>query len=617
MAPDKMNKYTVQHVAALSGYLLCVCVVFWNVVKSPFTNIVGMAHLHVWEELWHFWWTATALTTGQSPFYSTMLGFPSGMNVFYDMSSISLPMISVPLQALFGVVGAYNVIAFLSLTAASFGAYLVCHRISGAPLASFLGGVVFGLSPFLQTELSNGMLENVFAFAFLPYFVLCLLRIHARGRWTDGLAAGLIAGFAALSSWYFVVACVFLAPLFFYAAYYNTAMDDHSTIPELRRRLLTAYAVMATVICVLIIIPLATLTSGPTLQRGVPWRDCVEGPLMQKSCIDVLKLFTHGSTPPSEPSVAATDDFAPELLPFGVYLGKLVLLLVLLALWMRDPEHENSNDSTPPRSALRLPRPALWKTSFLLFLLLMLGPYLNVGGRVDWGAVRIPLLNRLLLLLPGTGRMMALHNYRFVSCGMLFAAILTALSMKRILSKWTGTRLRLILVGLTTWLVFVDFGSSTAREHMLFLPVSDATLPTGYESMAQDPSGAIFNIPVSSGAHCRPDIRGVQMFHQLAHHRPIPCAPIYILDPPENETSLARAARAMAMEQTWKLDGHALDHDLRLLKASGFRFVVIHRRFLSDNDYARIFTLMQNQLGNPLRPGQEIVIFRLTPAAQW
>ena len=103
--------------AAFAGYLACACITFGHVLQSPFTRVVGVAHLHVWEELWHFWWTNVALTSDQSPFYSMMLGFPGGMNVFYDMSSISLPIVSVPLQAILGVVGTYNLIGLLSLTA--------------------------------------------------------------------------------------------------------------------------------------------------------------------------------------------------------------------------------------------------------------------------------------------------------------------------------------------------------------------------------------------------------------------------------------------------------------------------------------------------------------------
>ena len=599
------------HLFALLGYLLLSSIALWDVLKSPFTNVVGVPHLHVWEELWHFWWTGIAMTSGESPFFSNMLGFPSGMNVFYDMSSISLPLVSVPLQSLFGVVGAYNAIALLSLTAAAFGSYLVCRRVSGNRLAAFLGGTVFGLSPFLQTELSNGMMENVFAFALLPYFVLCLLRIHAGGRWTNGLAAGLIAGFATLSSWYFVVACAFLSPLFLYSEGYER--DARATHPV---RVLKGYAVMAAVIALIIIVPLTALTSGPTLQRGVPWKDCVRGPIMQKSCIDVLKLFSHSGSPSSGQPAVAPGDEAIELLPFGVYVGKIVILFALAALCMRDPEHEPGNDDTCVADDARIDRKrrgpafAFWGAGFILFLLLMLGPYLNVGGRVDWGPVRIPMLNRILLLLPGTGRVLALHNYRFVSCAMLFAAVLASLSLRRMVARF-GPRFRLFLTAFATWLIVVDFGNSTAREHLLFLPVSDSTPPAVYEAIAGEPAGAIFNIPVSSGAHFRPDIRGVQMFHQLTHRRPIPCDPIYILDPPENEISLARAARAMAGNMEWQLDGNVLNRDIDLLVEQGFRFVVVFRNFLATNDHNRISRLIQDRLGPPVATDGDIEIYQL------
>jgi len=580
MRADDKNGTAGRHATAFAAYFLCSCITFGLALKGPLTYVVGAGHLHVWEELWHFWWTARALATGISPFVSEMLGFPGEMNVFYDMSSISLPFASLPLQLLFGVVGAYNVTALLALTAAAFGAYLVCYRVCGSSVPAFLGGIVFGFSPFLQTELTNGMMENLFAFAFLPYLLLCLLRMNERTTWTDGLAAGLIMGCATLSSWYFAAVSAFMIALVLLPALAGAAGDT-------RRRLLFAYAVLAGTFVLLTVVPATALMRGPGLQRAVPWRDCVRGQLMQKSCIDVLRFFTCVRDQPG-------GDL--QLLPFGVYMGKITVFTIALALL------------APVRSW------RWWKGGFVLFALLTLGPYLNIGGRVDWWGLRLPLLNRLFLLVPGFGRMFALHNYRFVSCAMLFGAILTSLVAARIPGSANGSsKGRTAVLIFLCWLIVVDFGNSQWRSHAVFLPTADTTIPAVYAVLDGEPDGALFNIPVSSGAHRRPEIRGIQMYHQSRHLRPIPCDPIYQLEPPQNETSVARAARNMVLDREWELDDAALGKDLIFLYSQGFRFIAVHRRFLSAHDDNRIRPLLQKQLGEPLAEGEGIEIYRLVP----
>ena len=637
--------------ASFAGYLALALLLARRAVADLTGRVVGVPDLHVWEELWHFWWTREALSAGASPFVSPLLGYPDGMNVFFDMSSITLPFASLPLQWIAGPVGAYNLIAVLCFTLAGWGTCLVCRRLGAAPPAAFVGGVIFGFSPFLQTELSNGMMENLFAFTALPFFLLLLLRMHDRGRWLDGLWAGLVLAFGALSSWYVAPVALTLAAVLLVARLAAASLSKAASGTEdeaaasragilasyalryaagtlqtgarvLRKRVCSGadrrylhseevtgripgagvskavlpHAVMIVVFALLVAYPLWTLVKGPTLERGVPWRDTVRGPLAQKSCIDLTRLFTHGAAPPAVEEPGDPDNAALTLLPFGVYLGKLTAFLALLGV-------------------ILCRRDRRWAAGFLVFVLLALGPYLNIGGRLEWFGMRVPLPARLLVPLPGLGRLFALHNYRFIAGAMLCGAVLAASGMTRIIDAvLPGARHAWLAAILLSGLALMDFGAALERPAPLALPSADARIPAVYDALDDAPPGALFNVPLSAGSHTRPEVRGLQMYHQLRHRRPIPCDPIYVLDPVD-KTSLARAARNMLRYRQWNLEKEQLAEDLARLRDLGYGFLAVHRHLLSPADGKTVCSLLDGLLGSPVAADDGIAIYAVARGA--
>jgi hypothetical protein len=571
---------------ALLVYLAFAIVLMLPVLANPGNRVVGSPDFHVWDHVWHCWWAKYSLASGMSPFFCSLLDFPRGLHVAGEMSTLTFPFFSVPLQYAFGLVGAYNAMALACFALSAWGAFLVCRRFVSGVGACILAGTIYGFSPFLQVELANGMMEQVVGTAILPFFVLTLLSINARpGRGNVALAAVLIA-MLALSSLYSVFFGFLLMGFIVWQAWGQTPPAD-------RRRLLFAHGIVAlSGVLVLSGVALGVALTSATLTRHGNWKGYTTHPLMKnKACVDVLRLFSLSAT-----SGSAAAQGSLTLVPFGVYMGKVAAILSLAALAIRD----------------RAWRP--WKVGLLASILLALGPYLNVGGRIEHGAgFRIPLPDWLVLsVFPQATRLLCSHNYRFISVAMLFAGLLSALALQRGFSRLRiGLLVRGLVAGSLTALVLLDSGWSVERPDPLHMAYADAPIPAAYRTLASRPAGGVFDVPLPYAQTCCIGMNGRQMFYQTLHGRPIWAGGADITKPEKKDLAFVRAARGMSVGQDWTLSEQDLQRDGAELGRMGYRYIAVHGDMLSKGDNARVRELATECLGGPVADADGVAIYEL------
>jgi dolichyl-phosphate beta-glucosyltransferase len=144
--------------------------------------------------LWFFQWPATALAHAQNPFYSTALFHPGGINLLAQTSveGISLPL--VPVTWIWGPVASLNVASTLIPALTAFFAFVVIRRWVPWTPAAFVGGLLFGFSPFVLTSLEFAHLMTA-ALMLLPLILAVLDEILIRqrhsARWS-GVALGVL-----------------------------------------------------------------------------------------------------------------------------------------------------------------------------------------------------------------------------------------------------------------------------------------------------------------------------------------------------------------------------------------------------------------------------------------
>ena len=167
--------------------------------------------------LWFFQWPATALAHGQNPFYSTALFHPGGFNLLSQTSVMGLSVPLVPVTWVWGPVASLNVASTLTPALTAFSAFVVLRRWAPWTPAAFIGGLLYGFSPFVLTSLPFGHLMLA-ALMLLPLILAVLDEILVRQRHSalwSGVVLGLLlfAQFFLSSELLAIVAVIFVIAL--------------------------------------------------------------------------------------------------------------------------------------------------------------------------------------------------------------------------------------------------------------------------------------------------------------------------------------------------------------------------------------------------------------------
>jgi hypothetical protein len=200
-----------RHAAALFGYV-CVALVFaWplplHLSESLLGPIGGDTGVYVWN-LWVF--RHEIVEHGRFPFFtSEILALTSGTPLTLHNYTSLANVVAFPLMPLLGTVATFNVLTLASGVASAYTAFLLFRRLSGDAAAAWIGGLLFGFSPFM-TARSTAHFSLVQSAA-LPAFALALDRVLERPVLARASLAGTLVGVAFLCDPYYAVYCLLMA----------------------------------------------------------------------------------------------------------------------------------------------------------------------------------------------------------------------------------------------------------------------------------------------------------------------------------------------------------------------------------------------------------------------
>jgi hypothetical protein len=177
------------------GYLALAVGLWWNVWSSHPTSTTTCGCGDAARFLWFFEWPAYALAHGHDVLYSTWLFHPGGINLLDDTSVVALGTVLAPVTWAFGPVASMDVALTLAPALSALAMFALLRRWVRWTPAALLGGLAYGFSPFVVTELALGQL-NIAFLAVPPLIVLVLadlLVTQRRPPWRNGTAlAGLV-----------------------------------------------------------------------------------------------------------------------------------------------------------------------------------------------------------------------------------------------------------------------------------------------------------------------------------------------------------------------------------------------------------------------------------------
>jgi len=143
------------------------------------------------QTVWFLEWTPEALIHGWNPFVTTYLNYPRGVNLAENTGIPLLGLLSAPITLLVSPIASMNLLRWLAFGLSASAAYFVLRKFVSYLPAAFIGGLLYGFSPYMVTQ--GGVHLDLMFVPFPPLILLGLFEIVGNNdanpvRW--GLATG-------------------------------------------------------------------------------------------------------------------------------------------------------------------------------------------------------------------------------------------------------------------------------------------------------------------------------------------------------------------------------------------------------------------------------------------
>lgn len=471
---------------------------------------------------WNLWWVKHALIDlGGNPFDCRWMFYPIGINLAFYTLTVLNGLLSIPLQVVWGVVPASNVLLLSSFVLGAFGAYLLTLDLlrrrpagfssSAVLVGAFLAGLIYGFSSSKLFYASLGQF-NIASTQWIPFYALMLVRMtRYPRRWRYPLLAGL---FLVLQAW---AEMTFAAFLLVFTGLYVLWIAAEGVLP--RRAAASECEILPrpagwllwlrglTVLGALFVLGISPMLAAMLPDMRAEGDFFVVGSgFAETFSSDLLGFFVPIQLNPWFGSLVSHLGF-PHDKAQHYYIGYSVLALALLGL-----------AAGRRRSDIRF-----WAVSAFAFFILTLGPSLRVNG-ADTG---IPLPFRIFQELP------FFKGNRYPSR----FGVLMVLSLG-VVAGWGAAWLWQRLARRRSLLAPAVVGLITAvfiLEHVSVpLPLSDLSLPRAYAALMEDAGEAangshppaLLDLPIAWRNGFR--ITGIMhpifmyaQFYQTAHQLPL------------------------------------------------------------------------------------------------
>jgi hypothetical protein len=326
--PRTDRRAVVATVAVVASYLVLAVVVYWDAWSTGAAGRL-QAGGDQFNTVWFLRWIPFALLHGHNPFFTTFGNTPFGVNLLTNTSVPLLGAVGTPVTLLFGPIATYNVLLTLALAGSATAGYALIRRFVVRRPAAWVGGLVYGFSPY-QIAQSNGGHLNL-TFVVLPPLILLTGHQLCRPGATDRRRWAVVLGLLATAQ-YFVSSEVLVSTAVISAVcVVAAALAGGSTVRSRLRAAVPTGAWAAVIAVVLLAYPVWFTLRGPGHINGaiqlVPqaYRADLLGPLVPNV---YMALAPAGL-------VRIADGFANNTAENGSYLGiTLVVALAVATVWL-------------------------------------------------------------------------------------------------------------------------------------------------------------------------------------------------------------------------------------------------------------------------------------------
>jgi hypothetical protein len=143
------------------------------------------------EEVWFLAQTPWAIVHGVNPFANNWLNAPVGIDLMDNTTMPLLGVLGAPITFLFGPIATLNVMMVLGFSASAMAFFVMARRFTRWWPAAFIGGLLYGFSPFAVAE---GTAHLFLVFNVVPPLIVLVIHRFVsadhRSPWRYGAALG-------------------------------------------------------------------------------------------------------------------------------------------------------------------------------------------------------------------------------------------------------------------------------------------------------------------------------------------------------------------------------------------------------------------------------------------
>lgn len=308
-----------------ASYLILASGLFANAWLSPVRSYVGSIP-DVLQSMWFLSWTAHALTENHSLLFSHALNAPRGINLLWNTAMLLPGILLAPITLSWGALVAYNVFITVAVGGSAWAAYIAIRPLASSGPASWLGGLLFGFSPYMVAQALGHVDLVMMVYVPLSLWFFLELVVFQRHRW---LLLG--AGFGALTAAQFFVFPELLGgvAIAFAAGLALLALQHQELIRK--RYGYTARVLGAAAVTSVLLVGWAVWyqLTGPQTPRGL-------SEVANATGSDLLAFLTPTTNQALSPSIAhiVAAQFAAQATGQDAYIGLPLLALLGIAPWV-------------------------------------------------------------------------------------------------------------------------------------------------------------------------------------------------------------------------------------------------------------------------------------------
>ncbi|MDE1850789.1 MAG: hypothetical protein KGH54_03285, partial [Candidatus Micrarchaeota archaeon] len=506
-----------EYLPILLVYLAIALVVFWPITANiASTTVNGAGDLY--QNLWNMWWVNYATFTLHTSIYFTpMLYYPVGASLVTQTLSPISAYLSFPFQ-IGGLLFSYNVIFFLAFMLSGFFMYLLADYLVQNKYAAFIAGIVFAFSPMHMAQAFGGHI-NWTNIEFLPLFILLFMMMIKEKKkllYAVGAAVSFVFLLFMGDPEQGIITVLFVMLLL--AMY----LLSKSRRPEiLNMEFAKSFAAMIILVLVIgspFLIPISSaFTNGVLTSAGAALNDAGHNMLWSDPVASFLlpspynNLFSWVSG--SYASIYSIDPI--ERIS---YIGYAAMALAALGIWYEKKKNKLANT---------LP----WIAAIVLFGLLALGPYIQLGdlpaSASSISPSGIPSIYLIYKAIPFFN--IIREPARFDMIFTVALAVLAAYGFREILELAKAKKPQLLGIerkyaAALALIILIEYAGIPLSGQFIGAAFASPAIPHAYSEISNIPGNySIVMLPaIQSSSNYFPELYlGLSMYYQTASHKPI------------------------------------------------------------------------------------------------